>query len=62
MDITITINTDNDAFLENGTIEVKYILKQLTDRLETGLYMTPGEYNLRDSNGNTVGKLSLVES
>lgn len=65
MNITITINTDNAAFSdENGgrEYEVGRILRKLADELHDGIINASiGPRKLRDINGNTVGKVEVVE-
>ena len=57
--ITITINTDNDAFQggnSNYEHETARILRALADRVE---YACQGEYfPIRDINGNKVGEFN----
>jgi hypothetical protein len=56
MKITIEFSDSNAAFEDNGLPEYRYIMQQVIERacnLETG------EYRLRDSNGNTVGKVKI---
>lgn len=63
MDITITINCDNDAFgngPDKGT-EIARILEKLADKLK---YQDPSEYagiKLLDINGNSVGEFNAEE-
>jgi hypothetical protein len=57
MNYQISINTDNAAFEDDPTVEVVRILYQLMHDIETrGL----SDYNLRDINGNKVGKAGEV--
>lgn len=66
MKLTITIQCDNDAFSsekggdsEPGT-EVARILRELADNYQER-DLLPGETaNLRDINGNTVGKAKVT--
>jgi hypothetical protein len=52
--ITITIQTDNDAFQgDAGAHEVARILRDVADRFAGG--DVPNGMRLRDANGNTVG-------
>ncbi len=59
MNYQITINTENAAFEGDSSVEVVRILFQLMRDIETrGL----GDYNLRDINGNKVGKAGEVKN
>lgn len=62
MDITITINTDNAAFGDDPANELSRMLLQLSaDWLHQRVPLEPGdEFNLRDINGNTVGKVTVT--
>jgi hypothetical protein len=62
MNITIKINTDNDAFKDSETDEVKRILKKFCrdkldwfddDKFDDGYY-----HRLVDVNGNMVGHVT----
>ena len=57
MDITITINTDNDAFQDSMLrYEVSDILRELSEEINRfGIVNKP----LRDINGNTCGKVEI---
>ena len=57
MKITIDIKTDNAAFEEYG--EVKRILSDMVNRMDDIVRAGDGG-NLRDSNGNTVGKYKVT--
>lgn len=57
--VTITINTDNDAFQENAEYETARILRECANGIEKG-YIDSNSA-IRDRNGNTVGQLSLEE-
>ena len=61
MGITITINTDNDAFQGSMNGETARILRVLVARLERDeVDIHSGEVaNLRDANGNTVGQFTV---
>lgn len=58
--ITITINTDNDAFQDDVCSEVAYILESLaTNLLEEGeIALNRSVY---DSNGNKIGTIKAQE-
>ena len=59
MKITITINTDNDAFRNhNYNNELDRLLKQATFEIVIGTK----EHKLMDLNGNTVGKVIVTGS
>ena len=55
MRLTIELAMDNEAFSEDPHLEAARILKSAADRLLGSDYKP--EFNLRDINGNTVGKL-----
>jgi hypothetical protein len=57
MNFTLKINCDNAAFEENIPGEVARILKELAQQIEDGDNVPP--WNLRDLNGNLVGKANL---
>lgn len=65
MQITITITCDNAAFGESGrgaTAEVERILAKVVRGLDQQVDLR--DYNgikLRDINGNTVGRITVVE-
>jgi hypothetical protein len=63
MRITITINCDNDAFgdsPEECAAEVNAILRRLQRHPAQGSYYLVGDSGpVRDSNGNTVGFLTV---
>ena len=56
MEITIKFDTDNPAFKNNILGESKHILNKVLEHIEDD---NKGKYNLRDSNGNTVGYITL---
>ena len=55
---TVSINTDSAAFSDDPGAEVARILRELADQLEAGRF--GGPIQLRDYNGNTVGKASAA--
>ena len=58
MNITITINTDNDAFYMQETIEVARILRDLARRIEGNEHFSAGHWQpISDYNGNEVGQV-----
>ncbi len=60
MNITITINTDNDAFANDPSGEVSRILKRLIADIKTEWFLQlVGDSKLFDINGNTVGKVTI---
>lgn len=66
MDITITINTDNAAFSDDARAEVARILHELAYRVDgihkPVIYCDPGDSDdVRDINGNTIGKVTITE-
>jgi len=56
MEITIKFNADNSAFKNNILGESKHILNKVLEHIKDD---NKGKYNLRDSNGNTVGYITL---
>ena len=59
MNITITINTDNDAF-EDLTGEVARILHDAADKIDGNSWFDAGySFPLYDYNGNEVGYVSV---
>ena len=65
MNITITINTDNDAFFDSPGHEVARILEKLAFYMkgtQAGRLLEPVEKPLKELNGNTVGKVLIEES
>ena len=55
MAFTLRIETENDAFACGADFQVARLLRQCAARVEAG----HTEGNLRDSNGNTVGRFEL---
>ena len=62
MNITIKINTDNDAFAQNMNTETAVILRKLVAKLERDeVDVHPGETAvLMDSCGNRVGEFKVT--
>lgn len=52
MTFQMRIDSNNDAFTEDGPAETARILREVADRLENGDEHAP----VRDINGNTVGE------
>lgn len=62
MTVTITIQTDNAAFEDNGIgAEVARILKEIAVEIHDDTNVDNWDRNLRDENGNTVGKLEVTD-
>ena len=60
--IHITIEMDNDAFEIDTPGELREIFAQITDRVEAIDYLVKREhFAVRDSNGNAVGRVVLVD-
>lgn len=59
--ITITIDTDNAAFEDNPG-EVAGIFEQLMQLSIEGSWKYLNNQTIKDSNGNTVGKVTIEES
>lgn len=59
MNITITINTDNEAFQDDAALEVAAVLRDLAQRFV--LRGIGNQGSPRDSYGNTVGKVEVTE-
>jgi hypothetical protein len=62
MNITIKINTDNDAFSQNMNYETSRILEVLVKKLRRDeIDVHVGEsVNLSDWNGNTIGSFEVT--
>ena len=61
--ININITTDNAAFDGSmGGIQAATILRQLADRIDGAPICKGDRLPLREINGNTVGRYSVVES
>jgi hypothetical protein len=60
MDITITINTDNDAFQPDPGSEIARILDNLADKLEMEIIIS--HQYIRDLNGNICGDVTITDS
>jgi hypothetical protein len=56
MKITIEFSDSNAAFEDNGLPEYRYIMQQVMER---ACNCDIGEFPLRDSNGNTVGRVKI---
>jgi len=52
--VSISIETDNDAFVDDRNAELARILHDLADKIEAGNDVSV----IRDMNGNTVGEIS----
>lgn len=63
MRITITIDTDNEAFSPSPLFEAGRILGKLADEWQHTTFDAPSfnGHRLRDINGNTVGKVTVKE-
>lgn len=61
MQITIEISTENAAFDDYPEAEISLILSGLDLRLRDMLGR-PDVYNLRDSNGNVCGAVTIKEN
>ena len=63
MRVTIKIDTDNDAFEENGEgTELGRILKELSNQVSVA-YIHPGiEAKISDLNGNKVGSFKVTRT
>jgi len=57
MDIKITINTDSAAF-EDCQTEVKRILQDIINKVDSLSMKNPFCLNIRDYNGNKAGEFS----
>jgi hypothetical protein len=63
MKITIEFNTDNAAFEDSLSLEIRKVLVQAMD-LTVGIATSNScfdTYKLRDTNGNTVGTVTKEE-
>jgi len=62
MNLKIDINLDNAAFDSDFRPEVRRILEKLAGDMEYSDLRMPGDYkNIRDINGNTIGKLIITK-
>jgi len=63
MKLELSIETDNDAFVNHAGYECARILDTLNDRLRTGSELIQGEsFTLCDYNGNTVGRATVSDN
>ena len=60
MKITITIECDNEAFKPDPSDEVRAILTEMMAAARYADFRTLDGRKLRDSNGNTVGKIAVT--
>jgi hypothetical protein len=58
MKVTITINTDNDAFDSNFGGETASILREAAKIISERSFSANG-YKLQDSNGNNAGTITI---
>jgi hypothetical protein len=66
MRITITIDTENDAFTDDPRAEVARVLHELAYRVDgvhkPVIYCNAGDDDtVRDINGNTVGAVTITD-
>ena len=61
MNITVTINTDNDAFERDYFREIERLLIEAATRFKRELSNGIGVFKLQDVNGNTVGQVEAKE-
>lgn len=62
MKFKLEMDLNNAAFSDgDGAEELARILDDLAKRVATTPFPTTGEFRLRDSNGNTVGKARYVQ-
>lgn len=54
---TLTIETDNDAFVDREAAEIAYILERTAQRIRGGALSG----KVIDSNGNNVGRFEVNE-
>lgn len=58
--ITISIDTVNDAFQPCIGLEFARILRQIADRIEEEGVFADNSYIVRDYNGNNVGTFNAI--
>lgn len=58
--VTITINTDNEAFEDNPEHEIAWLLENLSHQFKTGT--VHDGTTKRDHNGNTVLTVKIKEA
>lgn len=56
--LTLSIDTNSDAFADNRDMEIARILRDIADRIEDGQYSSAS--SIRDINGNTCGRFWFV--
>ena len=62
MKVRIEFETDNAAFEDDFDGEVAFVFERArAHTLETLTHGRPTEHPLRDSNGNTIGKVEVTE-
>jgi hypothetical protein len=61
MQLIININMENDAFIDNNTLEVVKILNYYTKQISKGGTLAVDDREtLMDSNGNSVGYAKII--
>jgi hypothetical protein len=60
MQLTVTIDVDNESFQPEQGTETARILRKLSDRID-GCLLDVGTDTLQDVNGNTVGSAIVSE-
>ena len=58
-DITIKINTDNDAFYDDERAELSRILHELANEAQHRRVSAMDEYRIKDLNGNSCGVVEV---
>lgn len=60
MNITIKINTENDAFSDDAGSEVARVLTTAALRFDGESELEPLQFPLMDANGNTCGSVKVT--
>ena len=59
MNLTISINLDNDSFQENSGTELASLFQEIQQKFQ-GIHLPDGmDQAIRDTNGNTVGSFQI---
>lgn len=60
MKFKVEIECDNAAFDDVGAWELSSVLRELADKVGSAAFPAAGEFTVRDSNGNKVGKARYI--